>query len=343
MQKSLDVAGVGNAIVDVLVHADDTLLSAESFDKGSSDLIDEARQQLLLSSFPASQQALASGGSVANSVDVVASLQARTGIMTRLGMDAYGDHFLQDLIARGVTYGQSIQVQGKTGVSLVITTPDGQRTMRTSPGVTKDIDRTDIHRDIIQESEWLFLEGYLLFNGANGLDAIHAALDYAEQANTRVALTLASEHVASQYQTELQDIIDRTDLIVGNKEEALALTGAQDGVDAFQQLCNTGCDVAMSDGPNGVHICFQGKESFVPVFKPSQIVSTVGAGDTLAGGMLFGLVQRVNPEKAVLGGCYLASQVLQQDGARLERNYLNDWASIQSASLAELRKSGWQG
>lgn len=343
MQKSLAVTGAGNAIVDVIVHADDHMLASESFDKGSSALIDEARQQVLLKSFPQNKQFLASGGSVANSIDVIASLHANTGILTRLGLDRYGDHFLKDLIDRNVQHGQSIQVQGKTGVSLVITTPDGQRTMRTAPGVSGDFSPNDVHKDLIEQAEWLFLEGYLLLNGKDGLNAVHAALDYAEQSGTKVALTLASEFVASNYQTELQDIIDRSHLIVGNKEESLALTGAQSADAAFQTLANTACDLAISDGPHGVRICFQGKESFVPVFKPSQIVSTVGAGDTLAGGMLFGLVQKVDPEKAVLGGCYLASQVLQQDDARLTRDYLSEWSQIQSDSIAELRQKGWQG
>lgn len=343
MKKAIDVTGAGSAIVDVIVHADHGFLARESLAGGSSVLIDDARQQLLLAQFPQKDQLLSSGGSVANSIDVISKLQRQSSFLTRIGIDRYGDHFVADLIDQGVTFASSVRFAGPTGLCLVITTPDGQRTMRVSPGVSSNFTVNDVKANFIQQSEWLFLEGYLLAKGVPGIEALHAALDYAKASGTKVAVTLASEDIVSTYQSEMQDLIDRADLILGNSEESIALTGENDAEKAFAALCNTGCDVAISDGPNGVRICFDDKEMLVPVFSVDRIISTVGAGDTLAGGILFGLVEKVTPEKAVLGGCYLASRVLRQDAPRLAGDYLPEWAEIQQADISGLRQKGWKG
>ena len=42
-----DVLGIGNAIVDIIVHADDDTLVAHGLHKGSMQLVDEARVETL--------------------------------------------------------------------------------------------------------------------------------------------------------------------------------------------------------------------------------------------------------------------------------------------------------
>ena len=71
----LDVVGIGNAIVDVLVHADDGVLERLAMAKGSMVLIDEARAESLYAAIePALQR---SGGSAANTMAGIASLDGR--------------------------------------------------------------------------------------------------------------------------------------------------------------------------------------------------------------------------------------------------------------------------
>ena len=61
---SLDIAGIGNAIVDVLTTTDDSLLKKLSFDKGSMTLIDEKKAKEL--NEITTNKVQRSGGSVAN-------------------------------------------------------------------------------------------------------------------------------------------------------------------------------------------------------------------------------------------------------------------------------------
>ena len=53
---SLDVVGIGNAIVDVIAHADDAFLAGEGLAKGTMTLVDAPRAEALYQLMgPASQ------------------------------------------------------------------------------------------------------------------------------------------------------------------------------------------------------------------------------------------------------------------------------------------------
>ena len=69
---SLDVVGIGNAIVDVLVQTEDAFLTQHSLQKGGMALIDENQAEAL---YTASGPGLeTSGGSVANTMVGIAQL-----------------------------------------------------------------------------------------------------------------------------------------------------------------------------------------------------------------------------------------------------------------------------
>ena len=71
-EPSLDIVGIGNAIVDVLTTTDDSLLERLSFNKGSMTLIDENKAKELYEM--TTNRIQRSGGSVANSLACVAQL-----------------------------------------------------------------------------------------------------------------------------------------------------------------------------------------------------------------------------------------------------------------------------
>ena len=74
MEPILDVVGVGNAIVDVIVTVEDTFIVAHSLNKGAMTLIDAARAMSLYAAMPPGIEA--SGGSAANTMAGVASSSA---------------------------------------------------------------------------------------------------------------------------------------------------------------------------------------------------------------------------------------------------------------------------
>ena len=72
-KESVDVVGVGNAIVDVIAQVSDEFIAEEGLEKGSMTLIDDERADKLYKLMGTGQEA--SGGSAANTMAGIALLR----------------------------------------------------------------------------------------------------------------------------------------------------------------------------------------------------------------------------------------------------------------------------
>ena len=99
---TIDVVGIGNAIVDVLSQADDSFIQREKLAKGTMALIDEARAHDLYGKMGPGIEA--SGGSAANTIAGIASLGGKAAYIGKVADDLLGKVFAHDLRATGVKY-----------------------------------------------------------------------------------------------------------------------------------------------------------------------------------------------------------------------------------------------
>ena len=83
--------GIGNAIVDVLVQADDRFLGDHGLTKGTMALIDEPQAERLYASVGPGLET--SGGSAANTLAGIAQLGGRAGFIGRVRDDQLGAIF----------------------------------------------------------------------------------------------------------------------------------------------------------------------------------------------------------------------------------------------------------
>src|SRR5258708_29529201 len=125
-----DVLGIGNAIFDVLVQADDSFLAQHGMTKGGMALIDEARAQAVYNAMgPAVEM---SGGSAANTIVGIANLGARAAYVGKVKDDQIGRLYSHDIRAAGVAFQTRAAAAGPaTGCSYILVTPAGQRTINT--------------------------------------------------------------------------------------------------------------------------------------------------------------------------------------------------------------------
>ncbi len=99
---SLDVVGIGNAIVDVIAHAEDAFLEREALVKGTMTLIDAGRAEALYRMMgPAIE---ASGGSAGNTMAGIASLGGSGAYIGKVRDDFLGQVFRHDITAIGVRF-----------------------------------------------------------------------------------------------------------------------------------------------------------------------------------------------------------------------------------------------
>ncbi len=157
---SLDVVGIGNAMVDVLARTEESFLAAQGLVKGTTALIDAARAESLYAQMGAGIEM--SGGSVANTIAGVASLGGRGAYIGKVRDDVLGQVFAHDLHAIGVRYETPPARTGApTARCLILVTPDAQRTMNTFLGACVELGPEDLDARLVAAAQVTYLEGYL--------------------------------------------------------------------------------------------------------------------------------------------------------------------------------------
>ena len=89
--KTVDLIGLGNAIVDIIVSIEDEFLEINNLLKGSMNLINSDESQRLIEICNVIKQI--SGGSSANTVVSLAELGNQVQFIGRVKNDQFGDFF----------------------------------------------------------------------------------------------------------------------------------------------------------------------------------------------------------------------------------------------------------
>src|ERR1700751_830796 len=145
---SFDVVGIGNAIVDVIAHADDAFLAREGLVKGTMTLIGAPRAEALYRMMGPAVEI--SGGSVGNTMAGLASLGGTGAYIGKVRDDFLGEIYRHDITATGVRFDTPAATSGPgTARCLILVTPDGQRTMSTYLGACAELGPADIDPDIV--------------------------------------------------------------------------------------------------------------------------------------------------------------------------------------------------
>jgi sugar/nucleoside kinase (ribokinase family) len=324
MTKSLQLCGLGNAIVDIFLEVSEAEFAALGFQRGGMQLVELAEQKTLLDRYQKHEPKLVSGGSVANSTIAFSQLGGNAGFIGCVGDDRYGLFYTGEFQELGIDIGSPVIVNEATGTCLCVITPDAERTMRTCLAVSSHLAARHVDEERIKNSEWLFIEGYVFANPATGQTAIRAAIALAKKHNTRIALTCSDAFVLNVFGAAFNDALAQADLLFANETEACALTKTKTAEEAFQRLKGVVPSVVVTNGPHGVYLRHAGVEAHVPAF-PSEPKDLTGAGDMLAGAFLYGITHQVPPQKAARAACFLAHKVIEQIGARLHHGTKQFW------------------
>lgn len=313
---TLDVFGVGNALVDTLVSVDDQFLAEHNIHKGIMTLVNSDEQAKLLHSLEQHKMELRSGGSAANTVIALANCGG-TGCYTgKVAKDSNGDFYKQDMEKAGIIYEIPPSPKGSTGTCVVMTTKDAQRTMMTNLGISTNLSKSDINLDKLKISTFSYIEGYL-WDGESTREASVFTMESAKQSGKKVAFTYSDPFCVNRYKEDFKKITkELVDVVFCNHEEAMALSETDEPEKAIQSIGDDNTDVFMTWGEKGALVYAKGNVSHIPGF-PVQAVDTNGAGDAFAAGVLFALTHDYNLQDAAKWGNYVASRIVLEIGARL--------------------------
>lgn len=312
--KTIDICGIGNAIVDSIFNVEDTDLESLSLTKGQMSLIDDTELSRMASQFEAKSNT--GGGAVANALVSASQLGACCVLSAKVGDDKLGNIYINDLNQAGVKTAFKPISDAKTGQCLGYITKDAQRTMATYLGITGTYKVEDIAISSIKEAHWLLLEGYLLFS-PHGVAALQAACAAAKSYHTKIALSVADPSVASVCKEAINSLIELgLDLIFCNKEEAHALTDEENISDSLNTLSQRISCVVITDGKNGAWAKTDKEHAFCEALNVDAI-DTIGAGDSFAGTFLAHYHLNNNLKAALSAANQKAASIVQVVGARL--------------------------
>ena len=314
-EPRFDILGIGNAIVDVVSPADHAFLSKHDMHPGSMALIDAARADVLYAAMPDGRET--SGGSVANSCAVAASLGARVAFLGKVADDALGDAFRRDIAGIGVHFPSEPLRDGvPTARCLILVTPDAQRTMNTYLGACVAFGAHDVDTALVADAAITYLEGYL-FDPPAAQAAFRLAARTAREAGRKVALSLSDAFCVNRHRAAFVELLADVDILFANEAEICALFEANDFDDAVAATRALVPLAALTRSEAG-SVIVRGTETVHVAAEATELVDTTGAGDAYAAGFLAAYAQ--GRALAVCGraGSMAAAEIISHYGARPE-------------------------
>lgn len=318
MTKSHQVVGIGNAIVDILAHIEDDFLAANGVEKGIMQLIDTNRAvELYAHMGPATE---ISGGSAANTIAGVAALGGRSAYVGKVKDDQLGAIFAHDLRAQGAGYDTPMapkDAEHETGRSMILVSPDGERSMNTYLGWSEFLTPGDIDVNLMADTDWIYLEGYR-FDGPDSHAAFAKAIKACKGAGGKVSLTLSDPFCVERHRAAFGEMIENdVDLLFANEHELKSLYQTDDLEAAIAQGASDVAVLACTVGAKGAWLV-RGEERVHAPAVATKVVDATGAGDLFASGVLYGLVNGTDLLTAGRMGCVAAAEVIGHIGARPE-------------------------
>lgn len=322
-----DVLGIGNAIVDVISRAEDDFLVREGLHKGAMRLIDAAEAERLYDHMGPAKEI--SGGSAGNTIAAIAGLKGRAAYFGKVADDHLGKVFRHDIHAVGVHFETAPLARtapdfAPTARSMILVTPDGERTMNTYLGACVHLTPDDVDEAVVADSAVVYLEGYL-WDPPAAKDAFRKAAAIAHAHGRKVALTLSDSFCVDRWRAEFLDLLrtGTVDVLLANQTEVKALYETADVDTAVAALRRDVAMAAVTLSEEGSLVATAEAVVRVGASPVEAVIDTTGAGDLYAAGFLYGLTHDFDPAAAAELGGLLAAEIIGHIGARSQADLVD--------------------
>ena len=311
------ILGIGNAIVDVLAKVDDEFLKKNKLIKGSMKLINKSEFEDLKKNIKIEK--VEAGGSVANTMAGIAHLRGNPSFIGKINSDNFGEMYRKSLQDINVKFSYLEKDEDlSTGASIILITPDSERTMCTYLGISSHLSADDINENNIADHELIFLEGYLWDKGISEKMFKHA-ITIAKKNKVKIAMSLSDIFCVTRHRQDFYNLLkDDLDILIGNENEINELTNKKNLLDSVNQLKGLNKLIVVTRSENGSMAIKNNEIINCSSIKVSKILDLTGAGDLFAAGLLKEYLDNSDIKKCLETGSILASKIIQKIGARLE-------------------------
>jgi fructokinase len=310
------ILGIGNAIVDVLAKVDDEFLIKRNLIKGSMKLINKSEFEDLKKSIKIEK--VVAGGSVANTMSGIAYLKGSPSFIGKINSDNFGKLYKKSLEDINVKFSYIEKNEElPTGASIILITPDSERTMCTYLGISSHLSANDINENNITEHKLIFLEGYLWDKGISE-KMFKYAINIAKKNKVKIAMSLSDIFCVSRHKQDFNNLLTNDlDILIGNQNEINELTNKKNLLDSINQLKIFGKLIVITRSDKGSLAIKDNEIINCDSTKVEKILDLTGAGDLFAAGFLKEYLDQSEIKKCLITGSTLASKIIQKIGARL--------------------------
>ena len=311
------ILGIGNAIVDVLTKVDDEFLNKNKLVKGSMKLINKTEFEDLKKDIKIEK--VVAGGSVANTIAGIAHLQGNSSFIGKISSDNFGEMYRKSLQDINVNFSYIEKDEDlSTGASIILITPDSERTMCTYLGISSHLSANDINENKIIDHDLIFLEGYLWDKGISEKMFKHT-ISIAKKNKIKIAMSLSDIFCVTRHKQDFYNLLKNDlDILIGNENEINELTNKKNLLDSVNQLKELGKLIVITRSKNGSIAIKDNEIINCNSIKVNKILDLTGAGDLFAAGFLKEYLNNSDIKKCLETGSILASKIIQKIGARLE-------------------------
>ena len=311
------ILGIGNAIVDVLAKVDDEFLIKNNLIKGSMKLVDISEFESLKKNIKIEK--VVAGGSVANTMAGISYLKGSPSFIGKVNSDKFGDLYKKSLEDIDVSFPYIKKNESlPTGASIILITPDSERTMCTYLGISSHLSADDISKKSILDHELIFLEGYLWDKG-DSEKMFKYSINIAKQNNIKIAMSLSDIFCVTRHKQDFYNLLKNDlNILIGNENEINELTGKKNLLDSINQLKEFDKLIVITRSDKGSLAIKNNEIINCESIKVDKVLDLTGAGDLFAAGFLKEYLDNSDIKKCLETGSIIASKIIQRIGARLE-------------------------
>ncbi|WP_299564861.1 adenosine kinase [uncultured Sulfitobacter sp.] len=325
--KKYDIVGIGNAVVDVITHADDSFLAHMAIEKGIMQLVDQDRAVALYGAMKDRLQT--PGGAVANTIAGAGALGLDAAFIGRVRDDALGTFYADAMTDNGIDFVNPPVADGTTPTSrsMIFVTPDGERSMNTYLGISTGLSSVDVPPDVAGNAKLMFLEGYL-FDEDAGKTAFREAARAAKAGGGKAGITISDPFCVERHRADFLHMIEHDlDFVIGNASEIRSLFQTEDLEEAMARTAAICPTMVCTRSGDGVTLIEGFNRVDVPVTRVTPVDAT-GAGDQFAAGFLYGMATGQSLEACGRMGNLCAAEVISHIGPRPQRDMLAEFRKI---------------
>lgn len=265
MEKLYDVLVVGELNVDLILD------NIEKFPEVGKEVI-------------ARKMTLTLGSSSAIFASNIASLGAKVAFIGKIGNDKFGEVVLESLQRKKVDISMiKIDKNIGTGATVVLNV-DEDRANTTYPGAMDHLTINDINEYDIEKARHLHFSSYFLQPGMWG------SLGELFRKAKKIGLTTSFDMQWDPKETwklDIADVLPNVDVFLPNEKEIMFLTGKDNLDEAISSIKAYTNILIVKRGNKGSLVHYKGQLINLPPFLNSQVVDSIGAGDSFNAGYIY--------------------------------------------------------